>query len=164
MNTIHFYITLKHMWRRYYTQDCSNTICFYIILKRMHIPLTQFEYHILLHHSQTNTSDNFLSTLFEYHILLHHSQTWIKINLFRNSFEYHILLHHSQTRNRFSYFLFKFEYHILLHHSQTSNSKMNCHHLHKAWYSNTLINFTSVFIYNITNPPFQASPFLVFDK
>lgn len=79
-------------------------------------------------------------------------------------FPCYLLLHHSQTTLFFCSFSVRFEYHLLLHHSQTSNSKMKCHHLHKAWYSNTLINFTSVFIYNITNPPFQASPFLVFDK
>lgn len=79
-------------------------------------------------------------------------------------FPCYLLLHHSQTFLLIRLLTIPFEYHLLLHHSQTSNSKMKCHHLHKAWYSNTLINFTSVFIYNITNPPFQASPFLVFDK
>ena len=95
---------------------------------------------------------------------LHHSQT---SRVGRNAqflFEYHLLLHHSQTGNGTQIEAAAFEYHLLLHHSQTSNSKMKCHHLHKVWYSNALIDFTSIFIYNIMNPPFQASPFLVFDK
>ena len=101
---------------------------------------------------------------FPCYLLLHHSQTFLLIRLLTIPFEYHLLLHHSQTILTTGITEAMFEYHLLLHHSQTSNSKMKCHHLHKAWYSNTLINFTSVFIYNITNPPFQASPFLVFDK
>ena len=101
---------------------------------------------------------------FPCYLLLHHSQTFLLIRLLTIPFEYHLLLHHSQTLVSSEKQCSEFEYHLLLHHSQTSNSKMKCHHLHKAWYSNTLINFTSVFIYNITNPPFQASPFLVFDK
>ena len=129
------------------------------------IPLiSMFEYHLLLHHSQTNLIAWLMTGRFEYHLLLHHSQTLKNLNMKIWMFEYHLLLHHSQTSKIFTAKGYMFEYHLLLHHSQTSNSKMKCHHLHKAWYSNTLINFTSVFIYNITNPPFQASPFLVFDK
>ena len=101
---------------------------------------------------------------FPCYLLLHHSQTILTTGITEAMFEYHLLLHHSQTSCFIPGPSKTFEYHLLLHHSQTSNSKMKCHHLHKAWYSNTLINFTSVFIYNITNPPFQASPFLVFDK
>ena len=123
-----------------------------------------FPCYLLLHHSQTNTINTRLIPMFEYHLLLHHSQTSGMLLITTFPFEYHLLLHHSQTISWVFNCAQSFEYHLLLHHSQTSNSKMKCHHLHKAWYSNTLINFTSVFIYNITNPPFQASPFLVFDK
>ena len=133
----------------------------FLLIRLLTIP---FEYHLLLHHSQTLVSSEKQCSEFEYHLLLHHSQTDIRQDIGGVLFEYHLLLHHSQTFKRFTTIFLKFEYHLLLHHSQTSNSKMKCHHLHKAWYSNTLINFTSVFIYNITNPPFQASPFLVFDK
>ena len=133
----------------------------FLLIRLLTIP---FEYHLLLHHSQTNTINTRLIPMFEYHLLLHHSQTSGMLLITTFPFEYHLLLHHSQTQMITVTHRGLFEYHLLLHHSQTSNSKMKCHHLHKAWYSNTLINFTSVFIYNITNPPFQASPFLVFDK
>ena len=67
------------------------------------------------HHSQTHTSSLSGSKTFNYHILLHHSQT--KQN--RREFKYHILLHHSQTCvNKFLH-IYPFKYHILLHHSQT---------------------------------------------
>ena len=117
-----------------------------------------------LHHSQTSRAGRNAQFLFEYHLLLHHSQTGNRTQIEAAAFEYHLLLHHSQTERRVNSTEYLFEYHLLLHHSQTSNSKMKCHHLHKVWYSNALIDFTSIFIYNITNPPFQASPFLVFDK
>ena len=60
-----------------------------------------FEYHTLLHHSQTHQLPPMQSRRFEYHTLLHHSQTKRKVTYHTMWFEYHTLLHHSQTKCSF---------------------------------------------------------------
>ena len=61
------------------------------------MPSGKFEYHISLHHSQTDTTPNTTAKPFEYHISLHHSQTRHLQQMVTAKFEYHISLHHSQT-------------------------------------------------------------------
>ena len=125
-----------------------------------------FEYHTFLHHSQTISLIHSNLYLFEYHTFLHHSQTHELQPEHPVQFEYHTFLHHSQTDEQVRIILGTFEYHTFLHHSQTSNSKIICHHLHiqNKVLKPPLINFTSIFIYNISHSPFYTSLFLIFNK
>lgn len=79
---------------------------------------------------------------------------------------YIIPLHHSQTYNPSVITAVQLVYHTFLHHSQTSNSKIICHHLHiqNKVLKPPLINFTSIFIYNISHSPFYTNLFLIFNK
>ena len=169
LSTIHFYIILKLGLYLCMKNDGLSTIHFYIILKPLRVlrpQRVQFEYHTFLHHSQTSICDHDCVWTFEYHTFLHHSQTGVFRTGCCRAFEYHTFLHHSQTMTFIPGKGKEFEYHTFLHHSQTSNSKIICHHLHiqNKVLKPPLINFTSIFIYNISHSPFYTSLFLIFNK
>ena len=119
MNTIRFYIILKHhhrdwrckiVWILYVFTSFSNRLflrffwlpvwILYVFTSfsnalRFQYRIRQFEYYTFLHHSQTECKHRPCNWLFEYYTFLHHSQTCFTTTTVRsglNTIRFYIIL------------------------------------------------------------------------